>query len=185
MAYVKPVLVCQDMPVTFQQANVAQQNLVEEWLQLTLRHGWIEPAPPLALGPYGVSGVSAPPPLTRYGRHNDKRIPRAAVRFDGATAGLFSAPNAVGTPQDVLGQPRVVATGVLDVPVLGLSDFYAETTPFGVALSGPLRLVVPSTITATQGLPTLRFELYQQDSGGVGAFLPADFAFVAFVYGSP
>jgi hypothetical protein len=187
MPYAKPVFVCQDMPITFQQANLAQQNLQECWLQLTLRHGWEEPLqfPPVPGFPGGGASINPPRLTRRYGQHNDVRIPRVVVRVQGAAIGstFASVVGASGEP-GILGAPVRLSTGVFDFPVLGLFEFYGEATPFGTS-AGAQRLVTSTSVFPAQGRAVLRFELYQQDSGGVGAFLPAEFDFTAAVYGAP
>lgn len=186
MPYVKPQMVCQDMPVTFQQVNTAQDNLTEEWLQLTLRHGWEEQFQVPAAAKAAVGVVISTPRLTRrYGQHNDARIPRMMVRVSAAAIGATASSVVVVTGEPgILDTPARLSTGVFDFPVLGLAEFYAHCVPFGTS-TGFMRIVTPTSIFPSQGRAVLRFELYQQDSGGVGAFLPAEFDFTAAIYGNP
>lgn len=186
MPYVKPQLVCQDMPITFQQVNTAQDNLTEEWLQLTLRHGWEEQFPiPTGIAGAGGVAISTRRLTRRYGQHHDARIPRVMARVSAAAIGSTGASVVVQSGEPgILGAPVRLSTGVFDFPVLGLADFYAHCVPFGTS-TGAMRIVTPTSIFPSQGRAVLRFELYQQDSGGVGAFLPAEFEFTAAIYGTP
>lgn len=178
MAYVKPQFLCQDMPLTFQMVNILQDDLYEGWLQFAKWHGTREYQ---ALN-FGIAAT--PPPGLLYGAHNDKRIPRVTARTYGVSlsSGSISSPSLVATVPGVLGEVTRQDVGVIDVRVF-LTDYYAVCTPFGSTLAGALRFVEPTAIYANQGAtPALRFELFEMVSG---AFVPADFDFVAHIYGTP
>jgi hypothetical protein len=178
MAYVKPQLMCQDMPLTFQMVNLLQTNLEEGWLRFGRWHGTRE----YQVGSFGIA--TTPPPGLLYGAHNDKRIPRVTARAYGVSlsSGSISSPSFVSNVPGVLGQVTRQAVGVVDVRVF-LTDYYAVCTPFGSGLAGALRFVEPTAIYANQGAtPALRFELFEMVGG---AFVPADFDFVAHIYGTP
>lgn len=180
MAYVKPQFLCQDMPLTFEMVNVIQDCLYDEWLQLAKWHGTRE----TLTNSLGIGGVPPPPGLL-YGAHNDKRIPRVTALVQAASlssAGSLSSPSIfVGDP-GILRQAVRVDVGVVEVDV-ALTEYFAECTPFGNGLAGNLRIVTPSTIYGNQGAtPCLRFELRELVAG---AFVPADYDFVAHIYGTP
>jgi hypothetical protein len=181
MAYTKPQMLCRDEALTYQAVNIVQDNQYEGWLQFAKWHGTQE----YLTGPFGIGGVR-PPPALLFGVHNDRRIPRAAVQFLAASfsSANVALPNPVSSSPEVLGQVTYQSTGVIDV-VCNLTEYYAECTPFGVGLSGNLRFVTPTSIFPSQGTRgSLRFELFELN-GTSGAFEPADFDFVAFVYGAP
>lgn len=181
MPYVKPQLLCQDMPLTFQMVNVIQDNLYDGWLQFAKWHGTAEQTNFNQVGIF-----SLPPPGQRYGSHNDKRIPRAALLVKGltVTAGVAGVAPVVGSGGDVgvIGPSQRQGVGVLDVTVY-LTDYYAICTPFSDALASPQRLVVPTSLFGSQGVsPVLRLESYELVSG---AFVRADYDFTAHIYGAP
>jgi hypothetical protein len=181
MAYVKPQFLVQDMPLTFQMVNVVQDSLFDGWLQFAKWHGTVEPL----VNSFGIGGVSAPPGLT-YGSHNDKRIPRASARIfaSSLSSGFVSSPSVVTSTPGVFAGALRQQVGVIDVRV-NLTEYYADCTPFGVGLSGNLRFVIPTSLYPNQGATgALRFELFERNATS-GAFEPADFDFVAHIYGSP
>lgn len=179
MAYVKPQLLCQDEALSYQAVNTLQQDLDAHWLAFSLRHGTVE------LTSAG-RGVFVPaPPTTRYGCHNDVRIPRATLAITGATlsTGLNASWVAQSNEPSVCGRPRRVDVGVVELEV-SLTEFYAEAWPKASGgVSGPARIVVPVSIFASQAAQgALRCELYEEQGG---VMTPADFDFWAHVYGSP
>lgn len=181
MAYVKPQFLVQDMPLTFQMVNVVQDDLFDGWLQFAKWHGTVESI----INPFGIGGVTAPPGVA-YGSHNDKRIPRATVRLNAATvsSGSVSSPVVVTSTPGVFGGALRQQVGVIDV-LVNLTEYYADCTPFGDGLAGNLRFVIPTSIYPNQGATAaLRFELFELNATS-GAFEPADFDFVAHIYGTP
>lgn len=181
MAYVKPQFLVVDMPLTFQMVNVVQDSLFDGWLQFAKWHGTQEQL----VNAFGIGGVPPAPGLA-YGSHNDKRIPRATVRINASTlsSGSVSSPIVVTSTPGVFGGALRQQVGVVDV-VVNLTEYYADCAPFGVGLSGNLRFVIPTSIYANQGAaPALRFELFERNATS-GAFEPADFDFVAHIYGTP
>ena len=78
--------------------------------------------------------------------HNDKRIPRAAIRVYGSTlSGSVSSPSVLTSVPNVFGRVLRQGVGVFDVEV-NLSEYFADAVPFGVGLGGNLRIVTPTTI---------------------------------------
>jgi hypothetical protein len=178
MPYVKPQLLCQDMPLTFQMVNLTQENLYEGWLQFAKWHGTAETGA-------GYGGITTPaPPGQRFGAHNDKRIPRAVVRVENLVVSVGSTPGVPfvvggGGEAGVIGPATRQGVGVLDVEVY-LRDVHADCTPFSDALASPQRFIIPTFIAAVSG-SVLRFESYELVSG---SFVRSDFDFTAHVYGS-
>lgn len=179
MAYTKPQLLCQDMPLTFQMVNTIQGNLDNHWLLFSRWHGTRETSS-------GFGGVAVtPPPAYLYGSHNDKRIPRVVISVSNlvvSTGVAQTQPTVVRGMAGIIGPTQYQGAGVLDVTVY-LTDYYAVCTPLGDGLAGALRMVIPTSIYGSQGAtPALRFESYEHDGTN---FVPADFDFVAHIYGSP
>ena len=182
MSYVKPQFLVQDMPLTFQMVNVIQDDLYDGWLQFAKWHGTQE----YLTIPGGIPVGLAVPPALLYGAHNDKRIPRAAIRVYGSSlSGSVSSPSVLTSVPNVFGRVLRQGVGVFDVEV-NLSEYFADAVPFGVGLGGNLRIVTPTTIYPNQGAAgALRFTCLELDGGTSGSFVETDFDFVAHIYGTP
>ena len=179
MAYVKPQLVCQDQAVSYQAINIIQNSLDANWLAFTLRHGAIETTN------VGLGLLVRPPPSTRYGQHNDVRIPRATVAITGSrlSTGINASWGFQNSEPGIVGPAQRVEVGVVEMEV-GLSEFYAEAWPKASGgVSGPARIVVPVSIFPGQNAKSvLRFELYEEQGG---VMTPTEYDFWAHIYGTP
>ena len=170
------------MPLTFQMVNVIQDDLYDGWLQFAKWHGTQE----YLTIPGGIPIGLAVPPALIYGAHNDKRIPRAAIRVYGSTlSGSVSSPSVLTSVPNVFGRVLRQGVGVFDVEV-NLSEYFADAVPFGVGLGGNLASLRPPPSTRTREPPARCVSRASSSTvEPAAASVETDFDFVAHIYGTP
>lgn len=182
MPYTKlPFLADSDHVVGFQTVNQARDNLLEHYVVLSLRHGVVE----TNTGIPGATFVASVP--TRYGNHNDTRIPRSVYRLTPSTAlatgggAAFGQPQFGASTQNVVSGVERIDVGVYFATVLGLQQFYAVVEPT-VPNATTVRVVIPTSFLPGQATPPgITFECLELSGT---TWVAADFDFDCAIYGT-
>ncbi len=178
MAWSKLYKVIVDGPIGYQTMNQLADNAADIRTQMLAEHGDVEYLP-------GIAKKGAPTvDYHRLGRHDLIEIPRTvaitALTFISTTQlGVELKWNGVGIPS-----VTKLAEGEYELPVLGLSTFWAKVTTQGGStvtyLEPQVRPFYPSAANGSgAGLRVYTFGLVG------GAFVPTDMPFAVALYGEP